>query len=343
VGTLFSRAAASSLAPSAVNPNYKNAYLESYNLNYQQDLGAGTALQLGYVGSGGRHLRVTRNLNQYLYPNGVTPVRPYPTVSTASLINPGSSLGNISYIDYSSMSNYNALWLTVRKSMRGGLQLNSTYTYSKSMDENSQSGIGFQDSRNPSDNYGLSDFDVRHHFVFSGTWTVPLHGNRLKEGWLLANITQVQGGNPMNVVTTSTYPGSSGSVRPTLLGPYSTGRGAYVGRNVAYIQGSVCTTVVAGCSFYAQPLGFGNLRRNALKGPGFFDTDLSIQKTTKIAESVNLVLRLDSFDLLNNTNFANPNLTASTSGAFGLISSTRGIIGDAGSSRQLQFAGKITF
>ncbi len=346
VGTLYTKAALSGLNPSAVTPNFKNAYTESYNLNLQQDIGAGTAVQVGFIGSQGRHLRVNRNINQFLYPNGVTPVRPYPTLSTSSQFRPGAALGNIALADYASMSNYNALWLTVRKSLRGGLELNSTYTYSKSMDENSQVGIGFQDNNNPSDNYGLSDFDVRHHFVFSGIWTLPFHGNRLKEGWLLANITQVQGGNPMNVVTSSTYTGASGAIRPTVLGAYSTGRGAPLpSGNIPFINGSACSTIVSGCSFYAQPLGFGNLRRNALTGPGYADTDLSLQKTTKIAESVALVLRMDAFDLLNHANFASPNLTATgaSTSTFGQITATRNQVGDAGSSRQLQFAGKITF
>lgn len=339
VGTLYTKATASGLAPNAINPNYRNAYMESYNLNVQQDVGFGTVVQLGYIGSGGRHLRVPRNLNQFS-PLG-TGTRPFPTVPVNGQIR---ALGNISYIDSASMSSYNALWLTARKSLRGGLQLNASYTYSKSLDLNSLSGNGIQDATNPGGDYGRSDFDVRHHVVFSGTWTLPFHGNRLKEGWLLANITQVQGGNPLNVVTSNTLYTGSGNIRPSLIGAYSTGRGAILpSGNIPFINGTVCTTPVAGCTFYTQTNGFGTLRRNTLNGPGFADTDLSLQKTTKIAERVNLVLRLDSFDLLNHPNFANPNLTASTTGTFGQINATRNQVGDAGSSRQLQFAGKINF
>jgi hypothetical protein len=343
VGTLYSKAAISGLAPNAVNPNYRNAYTESYNLNVQQDIGFGTVLSAGYIGSGGRHLRVSRNINQFS-PLGTT-TRPFQTLSAASQFRAGAPLGNISYVDDSSMSNYNALWLTARKTLRGGLELNGSYTFSKSLDDNSQTGLGVQNNNNVGGDYGRSDFDVRHHFVFSGVWALPFHGNRLKEGWLLANITQVQGGNPLNVVTSNTTYTGSGNIRPTLLGKYSTGRGAILSNgNIPFINGSVCATpTVAGCTFYTQTVGFGTLSRNALNGPGFSDTDLSLQKTTKIAESVNLVLRLDSFDLLNHVNLANPNLTASTTGTFGQITATRNQVGDAGSSRQLQFAGKITF
>jgi hypothetical protein len=348
VGTLYSSAALASLAPSAINANLRNAYTESYNLNLQQQLGGGTMLELGYIGSEGKHLRIQRNINQYIYPEGLA-TRPYAKLSTSSSIRAGSGLGNIAYVDSDSLSNYNALWVTVRKALTHGVEFDSTYTWSKSMDLNSlgsQGGYTLQDNFNPKGDYGLSDFDARDHFVFSGTWNLPLHGSRLYDGWLLANITQLQSGNPLNVVTTSTYNGVSGTIRPTVIGNYSTGRGATLANgNVSFIHGTACATITAGCAFYAQPTGFGTLRRNALAGPGFADTDVSLEKTTLLAEHTSLVLRLDAFDLLNHANFGNPTLTAtgSATSTFGQISSTRTAVGDAGSSRQLQFAARIQF
>jgi hypothetical protein len=348
VGTLYSSAALASLAPSAVNPNLKNAYTESYNLNLQQQVGQGIVMELGYIGSAGKHLRVQRNLNQFLYPNGKA-TRPFPTLSTSSSIRPGSGLGNIAYIDSDSLSHYNALWFTMRKALAHGLQFNSTYTWSKSQDLNSLGSQGvytLQNNFNPRGDYGLSDFDARNHFVFSGTWNLPLHGNRLLDGWLLANITQLQSGDPMNVVTTSTYNGVANTIRPTLVGSYSTGRGAILANgNVSFIHGTACSTLTTSCTFFAQSSGFGTLRRNALTGPGFADADVSLEKTTKLTESASLVIRMDAFDLLNHANFGNPNLTASGSATstFGQISSTRTAVGDAGSSRQLQFAMRFEF
>jgi hypothetical protein len=344
VGSLYTSAAIVGLTPNAVNPNLRNAYLESYNLNLQHDLGFGTVLQVGYIGSQGRHLRDPLNINQFTHPTATTNVRPFTALSTASIIRSGAALGNINQVSNAAMSNYNAMWVTARKQLRGGLDLNASYTYSKSLDTNSLGSNGHQDSTNPGGDYGRSDFDTRHHFVFSGVWSLPFHGNRFKEGWLIANITQAQSGNPLNLVTSNTAYTGSGSLRPTLVGSFSTGRGALLtSGNIPWINGSVCTTPTIGCTFYTQATGYGTLRRNALTGPDFSDTDLSLQKTTKIAESVNLVLRLDSFDLLNHVNLGNPNLTAATTGTFGQISATRNQVGDAGSSRQLQFAGKITF
>jgi hypothetical protein len=348
VGTLYSSAALASLAPSAINPKLSNAYTESYNLNLQQQVGHGVVMELGYIGSEGKHLRIQRNINQFLYPNGKA-TRPFASLSPTSPIRPGSGLGNIAYIDSDSLSHYNALWVTMRKALAHGLQFNSTYTWSKSQDLNSLGSQGtytLQNNFNPKGDYGLSDFDARNHFVFSGTWNLPLHGNRLLDGWLLANITQLQSGNPMNVVTTSTYNGVANTIRPTLVGRYSTGRGGTLANgNVSFIHGTACSTLSPSCTFYAQPTGFGTLRRNALTGPGFADTDVSLEKTTKLAESAALVLRIDAFDLLNHANFGNPNLTASGSATstFGQVSSTRTAVGDAGSSRQLQFAMRLQF
>ena len=351
VGTLYSNAALASLAPSSINPKLSNAYTESYNLNLQQQIAKDVVMELGFIGSQGKHLRIQRNINQFLYPNGNSApgVRPYASLSTSSPFRGGAGLGNIAYIDSDSLSNYNALWVTVRKAFSHGVQINSTYTWSKSQDLNSlgsQGTYSLQNNFNPKGDYGLSDFDARSHFVFSGLWNLPFHGNRLKEGWLLANITQLQSGNPLNVTTTSTYNGVSATIRPTLIGSYTTGRLATLANgNVPFIQGTACATIVAGCSFYAQPTGFGNLRRNALTGPGFADSDVSLQKTTKLAESADLVVRIDAFDLLNHANFGNPTLSATgaATSTFGQISSTRTAVGDAGSSRQLQFAMRFEF
>jgi Carboxypeptidase regulatory-like domain len=348
VGTLYSTAALSGLAPSAVNAQLTNAYIESYNLNLQQQVGWGTLFELGYIGSEGKHLRIERNINQYIYSTG-TSTRPYAALSATSPIRPASALGNIGYIDSDSLSDYNALWFTVRKALSHGVEFDSTYTWSKSMDLNSlgsEGGYSLQNNFNPKGDYGPSDFDARDHFVFSGTWNLPFHANRFVDGWMLANITQLQSGNPLNVVTTSTYNGVSGTIRPTLIGPYTTGVGSILADgNVSFIHGTACATVVSGCSFYAQPAGFGNLHRNALSGPGFADADVSLEKTTQITEKTAFILRVDAFDLLNHVNFGNPTLTATgaASSTFGQISSTRNLVGDAGSSRQLQFAARFEF
>ncbi len=352
-GSIYQSARASGLAPAAVNTRLSNAYTQSYNLNLQQQLDPSTVLQIGYIGSLGRHLRIRRNINQPTI-NGTN--RPFPALSATSPIDPLSAVGNIAEVDSDSYSDYNALWFTVRRSLSHGLEVNSTYTWSKSMDLNSlgsQGGYTLQDNFNPRGNYGLSDFDTRNRFVFSGVWALPLHGNRLKEGWQLANITQLQSGNPFTITTTSTYNGTGGAtIRPSLVGTYTISKTKLSNGNVGYLNALGCATgaLTPGCSFYAPATGFGNFRRNALLGPGLANSDISLQKTTQIAESVALQIRADAFDFLNHANFYQPNSSISAAAnattaatTFGQISQTRAPVGDLGSSRQLQFALKLLF
>ncbi len=351
VGNVFQSAGATGLAPSAVNTRLTNAYTESYNLNLQQQFGPDTVMQIGYIGSVGRHLRLRRNINQPTF-NGTN--RPFATIASDSPIDPNSKVGNIAYVDSQSYSDYNALWFTIRRNLRHGVELNSTYTWSKSMDLNSlgsQGGYTLQDNFNPRGDYGLSDFDARNRFVFSGIWNLPFAGNRLKDGWQIANITQLQSGNPFSVTTTSTYNGTGGgTMRPDLVGGYSIQRSQLANGSVLYLNALGCggNALTPGCSFLAPSTGFGNFRRNALVGPGFADSDVSVQKSTRLAESVNLVVRADAFDFLNHPSFNQPTSSISTTGTtagttFGQISSTRLPVGDLGSSRQLQFALKLLF
>ncbi len=131
-------------------------------------------------------------------------MRPFLAVAANSPILPGLSLAtsNILERDSGANSSYNALWLTVDKRLAKGLQFNASYTYSKSIDYNSQNGQGVtvQDSYNIQGDRGLSDYDARNRFVIHLLYELPFTGNRLKEGWQLSFITQAQSGNPLNIV-----------------------------------------------------------------------------------------------------------------------------------------------
>jgi hypothetical protein len=241
-------------------------------------------------------------------------------------------------------SNYNALWLSVTKRFAKGLQFNGSYTWSKSIDYNSRNNNAtstflVQDSYNIRNDRGLSDFDARHRFVLSGTYELPFKGNRFVEGWELSTIVQLQTGNPINFHTTNaTLTGISGEVRASVTGPVQTGftpalNGAATA--VTYIQNRTV--------FFDQGAAFGNLGRNVIIGPGFANVDFAVVKNTKLTERLTWQVRADAFDLLNTTNFGQPNSTVGSS-TFGLITGgTRFPAGDSGSARQLQLAMKLIF
>ncbi|WP_158945115.1 TonB-dependent receptor [Granulicella sp. S190] len=359
VASLFASATAAGISISSTNPNLKNAYTQTYNLNLQQEIPWGIVTSIGYYGSVGRHLRAETNENQ---PDAAG-VRPFPKLSGTSPFGAGlSSNSNIGEVNDVGSSNYNAMWLVATKNAGHGLQFNMNYTWSKSLDTNSlgsQGGYTFQDSNNPAGNYGPSDFDTRNHYAGNAIYNLPFKGNRFVEGFSLSTIVQYQTGNPVNLTyNTSTFTGVAGVIRPNLVGPIATRKIQTGIANVTFIQSTVCPigptlAVPAGCSFQnpatqatptsaVVPVEIGNIARNAITGPGFADVDMSAEKNTKITERVTFKLRIDAFDILNHPNFGQP--SGNTAGStFGQISSTRFATSDGGSSRQLQLSGKFVF
>src|ERR1044072_5617554 len=184
------------LAPLTVDHDFDNAYAQSWNLNVQRVLSPFT-LMVAYVGSKGTHLITRRNINQ---PAGG--VRPFPALSASSPILPGTPLGNITQVESSGNSSYNALWVTAARRLKRGLKFDASYTWSKSLDYSSFSsgGIVGQDSPDLDGSRGLSGFAPRQRVVVSAIYELPLRGNWLAEGWQLALIVQSQSGNPVNIV-----------------------------------------------------------------------------------------------------------------------------------------------
>jgi hypothetical protein len=334
--------ASGAVSPRSISQDYKDAYVQSYNFNIQQQVGNDFALMVGYFGSKGTHLNIVRNIDQPI--NGV---KPYTALSASSPILPGSPLGaTILLQDSGGNSNYNALWVTANKQLAKGLQFSGSYTFSKSIDYNSRNnqGLTVQDSYNIRNDRGLSDFDARHRFVLSGVYDLPFKGNRLVSGWEVATIVQLQTGNPMNFHTTNVALLGTANQRPNVVGeiptgffPAPSGSAAQVG----YIQNP-------GLYLLNPGNALGNLGRNVVIGPGFSNVDFALVKTTHITERVTWELRIDAFDLLNAANFTQPTLN----GAYPLAANTTvGVItggtrfpaGDSGSARQLQLALKLKF
>jgi hypothetical protein len=363
--------AATTLSPAAVDPNFDNAYIQSWNLNVQRDIGAGIGITAGYFGSKGTHLRITRNINQFI--TGTT--RPFIRLSDNSPIRKNTTLGNINEREGTGNSSYNALWVTAKKRFSNGLQFDASYTFSKSIDYNSQSSQGttVQDSFNLRGDRGLSDFDARHRFVVSAIYELPFKGNRLVEGWQLSAVTQSQTGNPINILagngaaigsgptgipaaSNTTFTGLA-TIRPDVVGTIRvTGDPTQWFNNLVCDPrpGGICP---AGAQFFlpvsvagtTNVFHFGSLGRNVVIGPGFNNTDFSVIKNTKLSETTRLQFRAEFFDILNHANFGQPGRVAQPfrpgidTTSFGVISNTRFQTGDSGSSRQIQFALKLLF
>lgn len=327
--------AAGSVSPFSVAHNYHDAYVSQWNFQIEQQLGKDYALKASYVGSKGTDLNIERNYNQFV--NGV---RPYPFLSASSPIDPGLPLTNILVYESDGNSSYQAGWVELTKHFNKGLQFDTYYTRSKSIDDNSKNVQGYviQDSNNIHGDRGLSDFDARNRLVISGIYALPFERNIFVRGWQISLIETLQSGNPINFHTTNTSFTGEGTLRPNVTGNVITGyTPAYNGSatSIGYVQNPAV--------FVNQGAAFGDLGRNVIIGPGFSNLDLNLVRNFKIRERMNFQLRADVYDILNHPNFTNP-VTTIGSTTLGLITGgSRTPAGDFGSSRQIQLSAKFQF
>jgi len=290
--------------------NLVTPYSQSWNLNLQQETFKNVALQVGYVGSKGTKLVRLLDANQ---PN-------------AGGTRPNPNYGFMDEFATISSSSYNALQTTLRVQGSHGLSGFAGYTFSKSLDDASD-GIDYnfstvalpQNSYDLAAERGPSNFDTRHRFTAAFTYQIPtFHGpKRLVEGWQFNAIFTAQSGRPVPLVSSNDTSGvgfdqfpspSNFHQRPDLLPGVNPINPNWESApdTIGYLNGNA----------FAQPLdatnpnsqgAFGNLGRNAIFGPKYWDLDFALEKNTPISERVHLQLRAELFNIFNHPNFALPN------------------------------------
>jgi Carboxypeptidase regulatory-like domain len=332
--SLFPSFAAPGLATPAANtflavsqsPEPRNPYMQQWSLGVQHEIVARTTFEINYIGTHGSNLLMRRNIAQaFLFdptnPQSVDARKPFPNFVT--------------YIDsdWSGRSNYNAL--NAKLEHRGvGAILTFAYTWAKSTDSKSAAaGIGasgfngwqgFLDNHDPERDYGLSDFDVDHRLVGSFVYNLPFgYGEKIAGdatgvkqavvgGWQVNGIYTWQHGFPITVTAADL-----GGLNDT----FGTNRANLVGDPNA---GDRTVNRWFNTAAFAQPAPgvLGDLGRNTERGPGLNNLDLALFKNFTVTEGVRLQFRLESFNALNHTQFANveANLSASN---FGVVTSAR--------------------
>jgi hypothetical protein len=318
--------------------DYKTPVFYQYNLTVERQLAKDLALEIGYVGSQGRHLGVRYNPN---LPVCVTA----PCTATNQFVRPYPTFGDIQYQNQIANSSYNALQMSVRRRLTGGMTLLASYTFSRALDNasstnNSTSGTQkFPQDPNRLDlEKGLSDFHRAHQFSASFNYELPIGRNRkflsnatgltdtLAAGWQVNGIVTVLSGRPFTPQYNSNA-SNSGNQRPDIIGdPFANvPAGLYFNPNA-----------------FAMPVAtagdtnlFGNLGRNTLIGPGFADMDFSLLKNIKITEGLKLQFRGEVFNVLNHPNFHVPE--------YRLDLPNVGRFTEAEEGREFQFAVKLLF
>jgi hypothetical protein len=364
--TATSAFAGAGLTPSirAVNQNLVTAYYEQANLGVQYEIAKDFVWETNYVGTFGHKLLGIIGANTYdgRFAAGLD--------NTA--VNPNYS--NISLRTNCCDSNYHALQTSLRKRFTNGVQFGANYTYSKAMDDISDtfstknaSGAAYPtDSTNPRFDYGPADFDVRQRFVMNINYDLPFaRGNRWLGGWGLSSIISVQTGSPFNIFNSGVdsnadnqfndrgvYLGS-GSLTSAInhhVSPadgYLPGSDQVTGDNTSFgvLNGPHATDpqcpATINMGLWCEGKALGQLERNTLYGPGYANVDFGFSKGFRITEGFKLTLYGNFFNLFNHPNFSLPDGNLADVGTFGQSTST--FAPGPGGARVTQLALRLDF
>ncbi|HLK70026.1 MAG TPA: carboxypeptidase regulatory-like domain-containing protein [Bryobacteraceae bacterium] len=339
------------------NELYNPKFYE-WNLEVQQSLTSKYLVSLNYVGNHGYdELSSTLFGNAYA-PNGFQGL---PTTV------PDPRFGEIRELNNQSYSNYDGMVASFRWRTNANFSGQFSYTLGHALDTCSNACLepfnlltapSIRYQINPlslsSLNYGAADYDVRHTISANYIYTVPRHFhngvlNQVLGGWTAAGTFLYHSGYPFSITDTSVrsgqISGASGIASAVVLADYLGGPGY-----------PSCTTPNITCyskSQFATPSAqhdWGNIPRNSFRGPGYFDTDINVNKTFTVKEKYQLLVGAYLFNVLNHANFDLPNNNI-PAGNFGEIQSTVGpptsaygsFQGSAVSGRVIQTQIKFTF
>lgn len=298
----------------------RRPYVMQYQISVQREVGFGTVVDIAYVGNTGVRLaRVVPGNN--------------PTLDVAQSLNGGAvpqarrpfpRLGAFNVYNYDAGSNYNSLQAKLARRFAQGLSLQSTYVFSKNMDDASN-GFGrgaISDAQLsfqfPQSERALSDIDRKHKFTAGVVYDLPFgNGRRFLDGSFLGAIV---GGFQLNALvnagTGRPFTILQGRVnqvliaqRPNLVGTNQSGQVAepFIDPNV---RGAYRYLIPVGDSDFpfapSGVAGIGNLSRNTARVPGYRNVNLSLFRDFSFTERVRLQARIEAFNAFNNVNFGEP-------------------------------------
>jgi len=376
-----------------------------YSTSLQQELTPTMAASVAYVGSQGRNLflRSIANRTVGVVSNGAsagTQVREFDIVTCANgtsgngLLCPGSTISSIqrpfAEIDYKTSGgrdSYNAMQMSLTRRSANGVAMNAQYTlaYSKGTSGGSnEATTAGNNARALSDfeyDYGYNNFDVRHTFNYSVLYTVPGNG-ALTGGWTVGAIANARSGLPVNVLITRNdivYVDAGGNVfnnpaadRTAVVN--TPGGGSSRSNRRPDLVPGVSPYIVDGGLLFLNPAAFatpkpgtfGNMERNLIHGPNFWQADLVVAKRVGPSRGPSGELRLEVFNIFDHSNLAGisatlpnalPNnatteankiqpgqaFTSGAAGSFGRATQTVGTTVGIGTNRQVQLAFRFNF
>ena len=278
--------------------NVKDAYSTNWLFGVQQEVARNTILTVNYVGNEDHRMQAGQNFA------GVN-------LNPANLVNdnnrPFSGFANEILESDELSGSYHSLQAGIRHNV-GKLNFEVNYTWSHTINDFVNFLNNFSDPYDPAKDMGNGDGDIRNNLTGSVTYNFPewKGGNRFERlvvgGWQTSSIVQTRSGAALNPTLTGTFFGLPS--RPD-----------FTGIPVRLPHGSWPTGVYNVAAYEVEPgyngnpgdpTTLGNVPRNSLPGPGFFQWDFSAMKNFPVTQKIKVQFRADLFNILNHPNFGNP-------------------------------------
>ena len=320
------------------NRELHRGYIQSWNFIIEHKLPAELVTSIGYVGTASVNGFAFLDVNASQTPGTGNAGRP--------LFAKFGRTATTREWDGRTHSNYHSLQATLNRRVVGGLFLKGAYTYSRAIDQATYGDWTAFSWNAPSvfyRNRAAATHNIPHIFQLGYLYELPFGSSKK---WATSGAARAVMGGWQISGTFSAYQGRQYTV---------TASGAALNmpgnlQTADQIKPTVDTLGMVGddgtwfdTSAFARPTGvrFGNVGRNTMRGPGVVNTDLSLFRTFKIREKLNLQFRGEAFNLSNTPHFGNPNSNRNSSN-FGKILATQ--TADAlGRSREFRFGLRLGF
>jgi hypothetical protein len=333
------------------NLDFKQGMIQQYNLNIEHQIPGEIVLTVGYAGSRSTHILVDQmNLN-VKSPSACGSTPGYTVgcgFSTTTV--PYPQFGNIQNVNDIGSARYDSLQVKAEtKNIRHGLYALLGYTYARAFDSGFSDGLGTSSGATyyplPGTaklDWALSQVHLNHNFTasviydlpfgrrrtFGSSWSGPV--NAILGDWQVNLIEKVTSGFPIFIVTSNNSSGVNFTNNTT----------NYNRPNQVcdpHLDNSTVNRFFDTSCFVDPPAGeLGTANRTPLYGPGFVNTDFSVNKHFRVTERANLEFRAEFFNLFNHPQFYLP-VADRTASNFGAITQT------VNNPRLVQFALKLVF
>jgi Carboxypeptidase regulatory-like domain/TonB-dependent Receptor Plug Domain len=311
--------------------------ITSFNLGIQREVLPGTIVHLNYVGTLGKNLTRTVNINQL---RAGTRLNPPASTTNINALRPYPGYGNISITENEDDSSYHSAQLSVTRRLLAGLEFGGNYTYSKTLD--SSSGTP-EDPYNIERDRGFSSIHRAHNFNGHFIWQVPFLRNGghalargILGGWDISGVVLYQSGAPFTVTApVDAARIGTNSTRATLIGdpdlPSDERTPQHWFNTAAFLNPTLMT-----------PGQFGNSPRNVLIGSSFSRVDLGLTKQFAVGGRAKLQVRAESFNVFNTVSFTGLNTTVRFDAA-GIPTGGFGQVTSAAPGRVMEFGVRLTY